>query len=178
MNCLLLFPMLFPFAAALALCLPVLRAAENRRRFVVAALAAELGSTAFCAAAAKGTLPLITLGGDLCVAFALDTLGRIFALLVACMWLLSGLFAQEYMAGEGHLGRYYAFLFLSEGALMVLCCAANYLTLYLGFELMTLFSLPLALHSQSDAARRGAFDSTMIRLPRRRSSARQASAPA
>ncbi len=157
MEYLLLLPILLPFAAASALALPALKTAQNRRRFVAAALAAELGLTALCAAAAKGTLPLLPLGGDLCVTFALDTLGRIFALLVACMWLLSGLFAQEYMAGEEHLGRYYAFLLLTEGALMVLCCAADYLTLYLGFELMTLLALPLVLHTQTAAARRGGY---------------------
>lgn len=157
MDYLLLLPVLFPFAASAALALPALKAANDRRRFVVAALVAELGFTVLCACTARGTLPLLPLGGELCVTFALDTLGRIFALLVAFMWLLSGLFAQEYMAGEEHFGRYYAFLFLSEGALMALCCAANYLTLYLGFELMTLLSLPLALHTQTENARRGGF---------------------
>ncbi len=155
MGYLLLLPILFPFAAASALALPALKTAQNRRRFVVAALALEFGFAILCACTETGTLPVLPLGGELCVTFALDGLGRIFSLLVVCMWLLSGLFAQEYMAGEEHLGRYYAFLFLSEGALMALCCAANYLTMYLGFELMTLFSLPLALHTQSDAARRG-----------------------
>ena len=157
MRYLLLLPILLPFAAAFLLALRPLRADGPRRRFVVAALALELGFATLCACTETGTLPVLPLGEDLYVTFALDGLGRVFLLLVAFMWLLSGLFAQEYMAHEDDLGRYYVFLFLSEGALAALCCAANYLTLYLGFELMTLFSLPLALHTQTEAARRGGF---------------------
>ena len=157
MEYLLLLPILFPFAAALLLALHPLRAEGPRRRFVVTALALELGFAVLCACTAAGPLPVLPLSEELCVTFALDGLGRIFLLLAAFMWLLSGLFAQEYMAHEENLGRYYVFLFLSEGALAALCCAANYLTLYLGFELMTLFSLPLALHTQTEAARRGGF---------------------
>ncbi len=157
MGFLLLLPILFPLAAALALCLRPLRAQRRRRAFTVAALALELGLTALCAALAGGTLPLLPLAEGLCVTFGIDGLGRIFSLLVAFMWLLSGVFTQEYMADREHLGRYHVFLFLTEGALMCLCLAANYLTLYLGFELMTLCSLPLALHTQTGPARRGGY---------------------
>ena len=154
-SCLLLLPILLPAAAAFALSAKALRNDGSRRFFVVGILLAELLFAVLCAFLVKDNLTLVRLSSDLCLMLSLDGFGKLFSLLAAFMWLMSGLFSQEYMAHEENRGRYYAFLLLSEGALMLLCFAGNYLTLYLGFELMTLLSAPLALHSQTDAARRG-----------------------
>lgn len=154
-SCLLLLPILLPAAAAFALSAKALRNDGSRRFFVVGILLAELLFAVLCAFLVKDSLTLVRLSSDLCLMLSLDGFGKLFSLLAAFMWLMSGLFSQEYMAHEENRGRYYAFLLLSEGALMLLCFAGNYLTLYLGFELMTLLSAPLALHSQTDAARRG-----------------------
>lgn len=155
MDFFILLPILFPFAAALALCVKPLRAPRPRRVFALSALSLEAVLTAVSALTARGTLTCARLAEGLSVRFGLDGFGRLFSLLTALMWLLSGLYSREYMAHEEHRGRYCVFLLLTEGALMVLCCAANYLTMYLGFELMTLLSAPLALHTQTENARRG-----------------------
>ncbi len=155
MKYLLLIPVLFPAASALFLSIKPLKNPTARRLFTLAALALELGAAVLCAVAATDSLKLVSIASDLDIVLTLDSLGRFFSLLVAFMWLMSGLFSQEYMAREENTGRYYAFLLLSEGALMLLCFAGNYLTLYLGFELMTLMSAPLALHTQTKEARRG-----------------------
>lgn len=147
-------PVLLPLAAALLLNLKLLKNPGSRRVFVVAVLAVELALTALCALFIKDGLTLVELSGDLAVFFKIDGVGVLFSLLAAFMWLMSGIFSQEYMAHEKNHGRYYAFLLLSEAALMVLCFAGNYLTMYLGFELMTLLSTPLVLHTQTEAARR------------------------
>ena len=142
MKYLLLIPVLFPAASALFLSIKPLKNPTARRLFTLAALALELGAAVLCAVAATDSLKLVSIASDLDIVLTLDSLGRFFSLLVAFMWLMSGLFSQEYMAHEENTGRYYAFLLLSEGALMLLCFAGNYLTLYLGFELMTLMSAP------------------------------------
>ncbi len=152
---LLLIPVLFPFAAALILNAKPLKNQASRRIFTVAVLALELVFAVYCAVMDSDSLEIVSIAPNLDITLTLDGLGKIFSLLVAFMWLMSGLFSQEYMAREENQGRYYAFLLLSEGSLMFLCFAGNYLTLYLGFEMMTLMSVPLALHSQTEAARRG-----------------------
>lgn len=154
---LMLAPILLPAAGAGCLGAKALKNEGWRRFFVVALLGVELILTVLCAVLSKNGLTLLSLSRGLDVYLKLDLLGVIFSLLVAFMWLMSGLFSQEYMAHEEELGRYYAFLLLSETALMILCFAGNYLTLYLGFELMTLMSVPLALHSQTKAAVNGGF---------------------
>ena len=152
---LLLLPVLLPVAAAFTLNVKALKNDGARRFFVVGILMAELVFTVLCALLVRDSLTLARLSAGLCLTLSLDGFGKLFSLLAAFMWLMSGLFSQEYMRHEENRGRYYAFLLLSEGALMVLCFAGNYLTLYLGFELMTLLSAPLALHTQTGAARRG-----------------------
>lgn len=152
-NWMLLLPVLFPVLAGLGLAaIPVLKQENARRLYVVAALALELGLTLLCAFGVKGELTVLYLTKELPICLRVDGLASLFATLVAVMWLLSGLFSQEYMAHEENHGRYYAFLLLTEGALMALSFAGNYVTLYLGFELMTLLSVPLVLHSQTGAA--------------------------
>ena len=157
-NVILLLPVLFPVAAGLLVAfLPVLRNKGSRRVFVVGSLLCELVFTGVCAFAVKGELTLVRLSSELTIYLHVDKLAALFAALVAVMWLLSGLFSQEYMNHEGHHERYYAFLLLSEGALIALCFAGNYLTLYLGFEFMTLLTAPLVIHSQTEAAQKAGF---------------------
>ena len=154
-NYLMLIPILLPVAGALTLNAKALKAPGPRRFFVTGCLVAELIFSAVCAAAVDGEITVLTVTPELYVFLRLDGLGRLFSLLVAFMWLMSGLFSREYMAHDKDEGRYYAFLLLSEGALETLCFAGNYMTLYLGFELMTLLSTPLALHTRTEGARRG-----------------------
>lgn len=151
----LLLPVLFPTLAGLGLgAIPALKKENTRRLYVVAALAVELAVTILCVFVTGGELTLLRLSRDLPIYLRVDGLAALFAALIAVMWLLAGLFSQEYMAHEENHGRYYAFLLLSEGALMALSFAGNYVTLYLGFELMTVLSVPLVLHNQTKAAER------------------------
>lgn len=152
-NYFMLIPVLLPAAAALTLSARPMRQRGPRDVFMAAILTAELIFTAICAAVVDGDVVVARLTDELCITLRLDGLGKIFSLLVAFMWLMSGLFSHEYTVENPR--RYYAFLLLSEGALMTLCYAGNYLTLYTGFELMTVLSTPLALHNQTEGARRG-----------------------
>ena len=87
---------------------------------------------------------------------AVDDVTRLFAMLIAVMWMMSGVFSREYMKHEGHRSRYDCFFLMSEGAMLGVALAGNYLTMYLFFEWMTLLSLPMVLHSQTkDAIRAG-----------------------
>lgn len=86
------------------------------------------------------------------IAFGVDGVTRLFGALIAFMWLMSGIFSFEYMRHEKKHVRYYAFFLMGEGAMLGTAFAANYLTMYLCFEWMTLLTLPLVLHSQTEDA--------------------------
>lgn len=157
-NISLLLPVLFPAAAGLCLPLiPALSKKANRRDWVIAALVLELIFTLSTAYHSGRELTVIYLMQDLPVYFKVDRLSSLFSILIAFMWLMSGMFAQEYMEHEHNHGRYYTYLLISEGALILLSFAGNYMTLYLGFEFMTLLTVPLVLHEQTEKAQSAGF---------------------
>ena len=96
--------------------------------------------------------PAYSLSDTLSFSLQWDPLGGFFAALVSVCWLLSIPYAAVYMSHEAHLGRFYTFFFLTESAVLGTALAADLMTLYLFFELATLFSFPLVLHSGSDKA--------------------------
>lgn len=86
------------------------------------------------------------------IRFHMDAVSRLFLGMTAVAWTLGGLFAFEYMKHEKNEDRYFGFYLIVFGVLIALDQAGNLITLYLFFELMTLTSLPMVLHSQSHEA--------------------------
>ena len=144
-----LFPMLCGAAAGL---LPALKNEKARRIFVPAALGITLLLTLRQILLPEAGLRLCTLAPHMELYFRTDAVTRFFAGLTAFMWLLSGVFSQEYMKHEENHSRYYSFFLMTEGAVLGVAFAGNYVTLYLCFEWMTLLTLPLVLHSQTEEA--------------------------
>lgn len=83
------------------------------------------------------------------VYFKTDMLGRFFALVVTIVWILAGFFSFEYMKHEKNEKRYFGFYLITFGVLLGLDFAGNLVTMYLFYELMTLVSMPLVLHTQT-----------------------------
>ena len=81
-----------------------------------------------------------------------DALSKLFIAIFAVGWLLVAIFSYVYMKHEEKEDRFYAFYLLSEGALIGLSLSANMVTMYVCFELVTLFSMPLVLHSMKKEA--------------------------
>ena len=88
----------------------------------------------------------------LSIAFKFDYPARAFACLVAFIWPLVTLYAFEYLRRRPPVDRFYAFFLSTFGILIGVACAANLLTLYLFYELMTFMTLPLVMHSQQREA--------------------------
>jgi len=88
----------------------------------------------------------------LTVSLRSDGLARLFIALFVIGWLLVGIFSFEYMKHEENEDRFYAFFLLSEGALVGLSLSANLTAMYICFELVTLLSMPLVMHSMKKDA--------------------------
>ena len=144
---------LFPALCAL-LCwfLPALRPDKARDRFVLASLVMSFLLTVALCLTGDGSVTLFTISQDLPVVAASDGLSRLFSILMSGMWLLSGAFSFGYMAHEGAQRRFYTFYLLTLSALLGLCFAGTLVTMYLCFELMTLLSVALVLHSLTKEA--------------------------
>ena len=98
---------------------------------------------------------LFNLTKNLPVMFKVDGLTKLFNILVSVMWLLAGIFSFEYMKHEDNNESFYMFYMLTEGVLLALGMAGNFVTFYLCYEFMTFLSLPLALHTRTKEAING-----------------------
>lgn len=97
-------------------------------------------------------LVLFRLFSGLRVTLRLDGMGRIFAGLIACLWPLAVLYALDYMRHEERKTTFFAYYLMTYGVTVGVAFAGNLLTLYLFYELLTLVTFPLVLHSMTKEA--------------------------
>ena len=103
----------------------------------------------------EAELFLFSFGKNLDLYFRVDTLGKLFALVVDVVWLIAGFYAFEYMKHEQEEKRFFGFYVMVFGILHALTFSGNLVTFYLFYELMTLLSVPLILHNRSKNAIKG-----------------------
>lgn len=101
-------------------------------------------------------LTLFTLSDTLPIFLHTDTLGKIFAGVMAFVWLVAGAYSFDYMAHEENQKRYYGFYLCTLGVLMAVCFAGSIVTFYMFYEFMTLLTVPMVMHTgKKDAVAAG-----------------------
>lgn len=95
---------------------------------------------------------LVDFTGNLTIAFQLDGLGTVFAGLVSFLWPLATLYAFEYMTKERHEKMFFMFYTITYGVTLGISLAENFLTMYCFYELLTLVTLPLVMHTMTREA--------------------------
>lgn len=137
--------------------LPVWHPSDRRQRqdYVVgfACVTAVLAMLAIFAGTKQDPFVLLQLNHHLSVAFRVDGLSCVFGTMVALLWPLACLYAIEYMSREGGENRFFAFYLSSFGVTLGIAFSANILTMYFFYELLTLVTLPLVMHSMDGKAR-------------------------
>lgn len=102
--------------------------------------------------AASTTFVALRFTGSLNFAFRIDGLGVVFSGLIASLWPLAVLYSFEYMEHEERRDTFNAFYMATYGVTLGIAWAANLLTMYLFFELLTLVTTPLVLHELTHEA--------------------------
>lgn len=100
----------------------------------------------------EGTFRALNLAGDLEITFHVDGLGSVFAGLISILWPLATLYAFEYMEHHGKENVFFAFYTMTYGVTMGIALAANLMTLYMFYEMLTLVTLPLVMAGMSREA--------------------------
>ncbi len=95
---------------------------------------------------------LLYLMPGLPLAFELDGVGRVFAGLVAFLWPLAVLYAFEYMEHEGGENHFFALYTMTYGVTVGIASAANLMTMYVFYELLTVSTISLVMHGTSRAS--------------------------
>lgn len=99
-----------------------------------------------------GRIELFRLTEKAVIAFCLDDIGRFALAAVLILYTAACFYAFTYMKHEERPRVFFAFFFVSLGAMMAVCMSADLVSLYFSFELATLSSVPLVLHEMTKEA--------------------------
>jgi len=106
---------------------------------------------------ARPALTLLEVLPGLRIAFTVEPLGMLFALIASGLWIVNSLYSIGYMRGndEANQTRFYVCFALALAATMGIAFAGNLFTLFVFYELLTLITYPLVTHHGTAEARRG-----------------------
>jgi len=102
-----------------------------------------LAALAWVAPNAIGSMPWLLLKAT----FALDSTGRIFLFFTSILWLLSGIYAQSYLAKDPKRARFFFFYLLSMSGNLGLIISHDVISFYVFFALMSFASYGLVVHN-------------------------------
>jgi len=91
------------------------------------------------------------------IAFEVEALGMLFALVAGLLWVVTSVYSIGYMRdhNERNQTRFFAAFAVSIAATMGIAFSANLFTLFLFYELLTLSTYPLVTHAGTPEARQG-----------------------
>lgn len=95
---------------------------------------------------------LFRFSGNLSVTFHLDGMGVLFCGMAAVLWPLAVLYSFEYMKHEHNERTFFMFYMITYGVTLGIALSENILTMYFFFEMMSLVTLPLIMHTQTREA--------------------------
>jgi multicomponent Na+:H+ antiporter subunit D len=106
---------------------------------------------------ARPALVLFAVLPGLQIAFEVEPLGMLFALIASGLWIVNSLYSIGYMRGnqEARQTRFYVCFALALAATMGIALAGNLFTLFVFYELLTLITYPLVTHHGTEQARAG-----------------------
>lgn len=149
----LLFPIFLPIlAGGVLFCLPKRVSRKFLRWYVGIALVGNalilfntilLGEISYTPFILMDKLPIY---------FHIDLLGIIFATIITIVWIGVGFFSFGYMKHEKNEKVFLGFYLITYGVLLGVVLAGNLITLYGFYELLTLFSLPMVMHTRTKEA--------------------------
>jgi len=154
MNSLLLcLPVFLPIAVGLASYAIEFRTEAARRWFY---------GTLICLTSLLSWIAILNTGDEavtvlhftrqLSVVFRLDGAGRIFAGLCATLWPVAMVYGFDYMHHEKQLRMFWSFFTAAFGITLGIAFAANMLTLYIFYEMLTLSTIPLVMQAMTRRA--------------------------
>jgi len=102
-------------------------------------------------------LELLDILPGFALAFRIEPLGMMFALVASFLWIVNSIYSIGYMRGnnEKHQTRFYVCFAVALWATMGVAFSANLLSLFVFYELLTISTYPLVTHHGDEKAVRG-----------------------
>ncbi len=153
----LLLPVVLPLLAAMLV--PVFRNQPNLREgmAIVFGVATALALLPYWSGAAAQPVELFAFTDELSIRFELEPLGLLFAQIAATLWPITTLYALGYMRGNGEKNqtRFFTCFAISIAAAQWIALSGNLLTMFIGYEVLSLATWPLVTHKGDAQARAG-----------------------
>ena len=92
-------------------------------------------------------LVLFTVSDTVRIALQVDGLGMVFAGLISILWPIAVLYSFEYMNHEERQRYFFMFYIMTFGITLGIAFSANILTMYFFYEMLTLVTVPLVIHT-------------------------------
>ena len=150
---------LFPVLAGAALFVwrPQDRKLRNRYAITAVGINAVFVLTTALLSAVNGAdsmaVHIADLSPMLSIAFRPDGVSLVFGCIIGVLWPVTTVYAFSYMEHEGRENMFFGFFLITFGVVAGIAYSANFFTLYLCYEFMTLVTLPLVMHEMDDKAR-------------------------
>jgi formate hydrogenlyase subunit 3/multisubunit Na+/H+ antiporter MnhD subunit len=105
-------------------------------------------------AAIPASTPALEIVHGLSLQLTADALGLLFACLASLLWIITTVYSIGYMRGlkEHAQTRYYACFAIVIGAVMGLALSSNLFSLFVFYEILTVATYPLVVHSETPEA--------------------------
>jgi len=84
---------------------------------------------------------------ELSISFKIDGMTMVFAGLIAILWPVATLYAFEYMEHEKNEKTFFMFYSMTYGVTLGIAFASDILSMYFFYELLTLVTVPLVMHT-------------------------------
>jgi len=156
-DAVLVLALLMPFAGALIL--PLFHKLPNLRETVMLVTAAALFVVVLrllgpVLAGGRPEARVIDVVPGLSVAFKVEPLGLLFALVASSLWIVNSLYSIGYMRAndEPRQTSFYVCFAVAIGSTMGIAFAKNLFTLFLFYEALTLSTYPLVTHKRNEEA--------------------------
>ncbi len=130
---------------------------ETRRRLALGVILTAAALTLLVCLLPQRTVDLLVIQGGLRLSLRNDLLSKFFMVLVSCIWAPVVVFSFPYVKHAGGERQFLGFYTMTLGVLLGLAQARNFVTMYMFFEMMSLITVPLVLHSATASARRAGF---------------------
>ncbi|MCR5106540.1 MAG: proton-conducting membrane transporter [Lachnospiraceae bacterium] len=95
----------------------------------------------------EGTFTFARFTRELSLSLRIDGMSVIFGGLIALLWPLATLYAFEYMTKEENENIFFMFYTMTYGVTLGIAFAKDLLTMYFFYELLTLVTVPLVMHT-------------------------------
>ena len=152
-NMLFMLPVIMPAIFAAIVGTQKFKTKNMRNKIVAFAVTSNLAVLiALLYFGADRKIEILKLNDFINIYFNIDALGALFAVMASCLWVFTAFYAMEYMEHEQDQGRFFAFFMATLGITMGIAFSGSLVTLYLFYEMLTLSTFPLVIHSQTDEA--------------------------